>query len=105
MDARFAEGAEKFVELIEKIDENTRATNEIKESLDAHKQNYQDFIVTIQPAVAAISTMQSGVRVLGKIGNGVAWTGRWFRKIVIWLAPVVALGVTLWHFIKGSGKS
>lgn len=100
VDARLTEGAEKFVELITKIDENTLATNAIADSLDAHKQDYQNFIATVHPAVAAISTMQSGVRVLGKIGNGVAWCGKWFRKIVIWLAPVIAVMATIWHFVK-----
>jgi cytochrome c556 len=105
VDARFAEGAEKFVELIAKIDENTKATNAIKDSLDAHKQNYQNFVTSVQPAVTAIETMQGGVRVLGKIGNAVAWCGGLFRKVVIWLAPVIALGATIWHFFKDAGKS
>lgn len=100
---RFEELADGQQQLLVKLDDNTRATKDIAGKLDAHVAEYKTFTVTVQPALDAIATMQAGVRVLGKIGGAVAWVGNNVRKLVVWVAPIIATGVAVWHFITGNG--
>lgn len=109
---QLAEGNRRFAALSTKIDdntavtkavetqleENTAATLLISNKLDAHVKSYETFRTSAQPAIDAILTMQSGVRFLGKIGNGIGWLAQKFRKGVIWMAPLVAFALTVWGF-------
>jgi len=112
VDKKLEEGVVKFKELAEgqqnllaKLEENTATTTLINKKLDEHVGLYNEFTNKVQPAVDAISTMQAGVRVLGKIGAAVAWVGNNVRRAVIWLTPVVAAVAAVWHyFTGGSGK-
>lgn len=115
VEERLDEGRAQFDALASKIDHNTTVTAEIKTQLDvntvkttdidtkldAHITHYNDFTQRVSPALDAIMTMQSGVRVLGKIGGAVAWLARWLRKTVVWLTPLGAAAIAIWHFFYG----
>lgn len=105
VDNSLREGAAKFGELAEgqkalssKLDENTQATKEIKAKMDEHVDAYTDFVKRVQPAIDAVESMQAGVRVLGKIGSAVGWVGQNIRRIVVWVAPFVAIVAALRHW-------
>jgi len=104
---QLAEGEEKFKAvvdgqetLIRKLNENTEATLNIGRRLDAHVAATDKKYEKLQPAVDAIETMQTGVRMIGKFGNAVAWVGMWFRKTIIWVAPIVAFVVAVWTYLR-----
>ena len=99
VDKRLEEGGEKFDNLLTKLSENTTTTQQINKKLDDHVSQYQDFTKQMQPAADAIETMQAGVRVLGNIGHGVAWIGKAVRKTIVWIAPIVAFVIAIWHFL------
>jgi DNA-binding HxlR family transcriptional regulator len=111
VEAQLKEGVTKFGELakgheniLKKLAENTAETTEIRDTLNRHIENYQTFTAKVEPAIVAIDTMQSGVRAIGKFGNACAWVGQNVRKIIVWLTPIVALVLTVWHFITTGGK-
>lgn len=48
--------------------------------------------------------LKSGLGTIAKIGRGLARVGGWIRKAVIWLAPLAAAGVAVWHALHGGPK-
>lgn len=106
---QFEEGRKKFEVLttgqdniLKNLAENTTATETLNRKFDLHTTDYRQFKESVQPAVDAIETMQAGVRVLGKIGNAIAWVGNNFRKIVVWTAPIIGVGIAIWQFVVQS---
>ncbi len=112
VEEQLKEGAKRFGDLSKKIDENTAVTKALKEGveentaatldiynkLDAHVESYEKFRMSTQPAIDAIITMQAGVRVIGKIGSGLGWIATKARKAIIWIAPIFGFFATLWAF-------
>jgi hypothetical protein len=126
VDKKLEEGVTKFTSLEEgqstlltKLAENTSATEEIKTKLETHMQNtanisrkmddhvtrYDEFTKQVQPAVDAIQTMQAGVRAIGVFGGFVAWCGKGLRKIVVWVAPIIAFFLAMWGFFHDKGTT
>jgi len=98
--AKFDELAEGQKELLAKLEENTRTTAAVKAQMENHVEEYRTFTDKVQPAIDSIETMQAGVRVLGKIGSAVGWVGQNLRRIVVWVAPFVAVILALFHWDK-----
>ncbi len=61
--------------------DNTVITTQLVSSLAEHQRR-------TAPVIEAIENMQAGVRVLGSIGNGVAWTARTSWRALRVAAPV-----------------
>lgn len=111
VDDKFREGAELFRQLMHKqdsllrmLEENTSATTCIEQKIESHVNQYIEFTRTMRPAVEAINTMQAGVRALGTIGRFFAWCGKWIRRTVIWLTPMIAAAAAVWHYFFGGPK-
>jgi len=121
VDEILREGSEKFAELAEgqatmlqKLAENTSTTEAIRTQLNTHMANtasiskkmddhvkrYDEFSEQMRPVVAAVDTMQGGVRILGKFGEFCVVFGKWFRRAVIWLTPIAAAFVAAWHYLR-----
>jgi hypothetical protein len=103
-------GAEKFKGLAEgqtiilaAMKENTDATINIGTRLEQHIKSTDEKYKKLEPAVAAIETMQSGVRVMGSVGDFGLTVGKWARRVVVFVTPFVALVVGVVYFIK-TGK-
>jgi hypothetical protein len=120
VDTKLQEGVDKFTsleegqkELARAIADNTATTQEtqnklvrhmettakISAKMDEHVTKYDEFTTKMEPAVIAIKTMESGVNAIGKFSDGLVWTGKWFRRIVVWLTPIAAFIASVWFLI------
>jgi hypothetical protein len=121
VDEKLQEGVDKFTSLeagqanlLAKVLENTATTQEtqnklikhmettakISQKMDDHVNKYDEFTVKLEPVMVAVKTMESGVNAIGKFSDGLVWTAKWFRRAVIWLAPVAAAGAAVWHYLR-----
>lgn len=90
--------------ILKNLSENTDATETLGRKFDLHITDYRQFKEDVQPAIEAIQTMQAGVRVIGKLGSGIGWIGSNFRRIVVWCAPIIGVGIAIWQFMVFKGK-
>lgn len=98
---RFAGLEQGQAALLGELKNNSEATRVNGGKLDLHMASYNEFLVKVQPAIDAVDTMQSGVRVIGKIGNAAGWIGRNLRRLVVWVTPFIALGTALYGYVDG----
>jgi len=111
VDEKLKEGVVKFEQLhigqttmLERLNGQDVVLKGIGDTLHAHILTTRKLTSDVAPLLEAVDTMKSGVRVLGHIGNGVAWMGRMTRRAVVWAAPFGALVATIYHFLHGGGK-
>ena len=121
VDEKLQEGVDKFTslergqrELLAKVAENTATTQETQDKLVAHMETtakiskkmddhvtkYDEFTVKLEPVVVAVKTMESGVNAIGKFSDGLVWIAKWFRRVVIWVAPIAAAIAAVWNYLR-----
>lgn len=101
VDEKLKEGQKTFEKLLHELSTNTNETKQINKKLDDHVERYDQFTAKLTPVVEAMESMQPGIAFFGQLGRCVAWIGKWFRRAIIWLTPIVAFGLAVWHYMKG----
>ena len=120
MEEGLASGAKKFSVLetgqgniLNKLQENTDATINTNKKLDQHIDDTGNFRTDVlaemrgfQEKMSGLDPVLSGVRVMGKIGDfgaktgrGFAWIGLWVRRIVVFVLPIATLIGVVWGWM------
>jgi translation elongation factor EF-Tu-like GTPase len=75
-----------------RFDSQDKTLKKIESKLDEHIETTGQWKAQLTPVVEAFDTMKTGVRVIGRIGDGATWVG---KKIVA-ISLVVASCAALW---------